>query len=889
MEIKEEDYLEHYGVARRSGRYPWGSGEEPYQNVGSFLDGVRDMKRKGLTESQIAEGLGMTTTQLRAYRTIAVNEKHSSDVILAQKLRDKNYSQEAIADRLGVSASTVRNYLAPGAENRGDILTSTSDMLRDQLKSKDYIDIGAGVENQLGIADTRLNTAVAMLEAEGYVVHTVKTEQLGTGEQTTVKVLTPPGTEWAEVQNNQDKIQQIMDYSEDGGHTYISPQPPKSISSDRIDVVYGGEGGEFEDGFIHIRRGVDDLSMGESNYAQVRIGVDDTHYIKGMAIYKDDMPDGVDVVFNTPKDRTDNKLDALKPMKTDADGNVDMENPFGSSIKRQIIEVDADGNQVVTSALNIVNEEGDWGSWSRNLSSQMLSKQSVELAESQLNLTYENRRAEFDEINALTNPTVKKALLESFADETDSAAVHLRAAALPRQATQVILPVPGMKDNEVYAPNFRDGERVALVRYPHGGTFEIPELVVNNRNPEAKDLIGQGKDAVGINSRVAERMSGADFDGDFVVVIPNNSGRVQSTPALDGLKDFNTDTYKIPADNPMPRMTSRQKGMEMGKVSNLITDMTIRGASTDEIAKATRHSMVVIDAEKHELDYKQSARDNNISALMTKYQDKSAGGASTLISRATATEHVPERKPRPAADGGPVDKETGRRMYVPTGRTYVDKDGKTVERKTKTTKLAETDDARTLSSGSAVEEVYATHSNRLKAMANDARKEAVNTKPKSYSPSAKKAYQPEVDSLNAKLNVALKNAPRERQAQIVGNQIVKTKRAANPNLEGEELKKVKGQALVTARARTGASKTRVEVTDNEWAAIQAGAISPSKLSKILSNSDMNSIKKHATPRVKPTMTAARTSRAKAMLRSGYTQAEVADALGVSVSTINGLD
>ena len=889
MEMTSEEYLAHYGVPRRSGRYPWGSGENPYQSSDSFLGGVREMRKKGMTESEIAAGLGMTTTQLRAYRTIAINEKHSADVIFAQKLRDKNYSQEAIAERMGVSASTVRNLLAPGAANRGDILSATSDMLRSQLETKDYIDIGAGVENQLGIADTRLKTAVAMLEAEGYIVHTVKVPQLGTSDSTTVKVLTPPGTEWVEVQNNHDKIQQISDYTPDGGHTYISPQDPISIDSSRIDVVYGGEGGELEDGFIYIRRGVDDLSMGESHYAQVRIGVDDTHYIKGMAIYKDDMPDGVDVIFNTPKQRTDNKLDALKPMEKRPDGSIDTENPFGSSIKRQIVEVDSEGNQVVTSALNIVNEEGDWGSWSRNLSSQMLSKQSVELAESQLNLTYENRRAEFDEINSLTNPTVKKTLLESFADETDAAAVHLRAAALPRQATQVILPVPGMKDNEVYAPNFRDGERVALIRYPHGGTFEIPELTVNNRNPEARDLIGRGKDAVGINATVAERMSGADFDGDFVVVIPNNSGRVQSTPEIESLKGFNTDSYKIPPDNPMPRMNSRQKGMEMGKVSNLITDMTIRGATTDEIAKATRHSMVVIDAEKHELDYKQSARDNNIPSLMEKYQDKSTGGASTLISRATSEERVPERKPRPAAEGGPVDRETGALRYVPTGRTYVDRDGNTVERITTSTKLAETTDAHTLSSGSAIESVYADHSNSLKALANEARKEAVNTKPTPYSPSAKKAYQPEVDSLDAKLNVALKNAPRERQAQIVGNQIVKTKRAANPDLQGDDLKKVKGQALVTARARTGASKTRVEVTDKEWNAIQAGAVSTSKLTKILSNSDMDSIKSHATPRTTPTMTAARTSRAKAMLRSGYTQAEVADALGVSVSTIINLD
>ena len=52
----------------------------------------------------------------------------------------------------------------------------------------------------------------------------------------------------------------------------------------------------------------------------------------------------------------------------------------------------------------------------------------------------------------------------------------------------------------------------------------------------------------------------------------------------------------------------------MGKISNLITDMTLLGASEDKLARAVRHSMVVIDDEKHHLDYKQSEKDNNIAA-----------------------------------------------------------------------------------------------------------------------------------------------------------------------------------------------------------------------------------------------------------------------------------
>ena len=85
----------------------------------------------------------------------------------------------------------------------------------------------------------------------------------------------------------------------------------------------------------------------------------------------------------------------------------------------------------------------------------------------------------------IPNPTLKRQLLDSFADECDSAAVHLKGAALPRQGCYTILPVGSLGDNEVYAPNYKNGEEVILVRYPHAGTFEIPKLRVNNNNPES--------------------------------------------------------------------------------------------------------------------------------------------------------------------------------------------------------------------------------------------------------------------------------------------------------------------------------------------------------------------------------------------------------------------
>lgn len=876
MIIEEEYYLRHYGILRKSGRYPWGSGGTQSERNRTFIGMADDLRKQGLSEKEIADGFGITTTQLRAAKSIAKNEEKQAQIGEAQRLKDKGYSNVAIGERMGINESSVRALLAPGQKDKADVLETTANILKEHVAEKTYLDVGAGNEQHIGISRTKLNIAIARLQEEGYKLYYVKVPQLGTGKETTIKVLVKPDTPYSEVFKNRDQIRPVTSFSEDGGRTFFGIHDPISVSSKRIQVRYAEQGGSDADGVIYVRPGVKDLSLGQSRYAQVRIAVDGTHYLKGMAMYKDDLPTGTDLVFNTNKSSTGNKLDAMKELKADKD------NPFGAVV-RQIVKKGPDGKDQVTSAMNIVNEEGNWQNWSKNLSSQFLSKQSKALAKTQLDMTFERKKQELDTIMSLTNPTVRRKLLESYADDVDSSAVHLKAAALPRQGSHVILPINSMKETEVYAPNYRNGEKVALVRYPHGGIFEIPELTVNNHHPEAKKLLGNAQDAIGIHSKVAERLSGADFDGDTVLVIPNNNKTVKSAPALADLKGFDPKA-SYPAYPGMPQMSPRTKQTEMGVVSNLITDMTIRGAHASELARAVRHSMVVIDAEKHNLNYKQSAIDNGIKQLKTKYQGGPRAGASTLISRANSKVRVAERKPRSAANGGPVDKATGKKVFEPTGETFT-KNGKTVTKTNKSVKLAETHDANTLSSGTPIEKVYADHSNKLKDLANQARKSAVNTRNTPYSPSAKTAHAKEVASLNAKLNLALKNAPLERHAQVIANAVISQKRAHNPDLESSEIKKMKAQALTEARIRTGAGKQRIEITDSEWAAIQAGAISPDKLSKILANSDLEKVKQLATPKVKLLMTPTKTSRAKAMLASGYTQAEVADALGVSLTTL----
>ena len=885
-----EEILMHYGMPRRSGRYPWGSGDNPYQHSGDFLSRIDELKSQGLRETEIAEQLGLTTTQLRTQMSLAKDERRSLQVATAKGLREKGYSLNEIAEKMGfANDSSVRSLLNENSEARMNQAKTTADFLKKMIDEKGMSDVGTGVERELGISREKLNQALYILEMEGYPVYGGGVPQVtNPGKQTNIKVICPPGTEHREIYDF-DNVHSVKDYdqilSEDGQKIRPAFQYPESMDSSRLKINYAEDGGIQKDGVIEIRRGVDDLSLGDSHYAQVRIMVDGTHYLKGMAVYSDDLPDGVDVLFNTNKKTGTPMTDVLKKIKDDPD------NPFGSLIKEhggQSYYIDKDGNEKL-SLINKRAEEGDWGEWSDHLPSQFLSKQRMTLINKQLGLATADKVAEYDEICALTNPTVKKTLLKSFADDCDSAAVHLQAAALPRQKYQVILPLTTIKDTEVYAPNYKNGEQVALIRYPHGGTFEIPVLTVNNKQPEGKKVLGNTpKDAIGINSKVAERLSGADFDGDTVMVIPTGGKiKITSTHPLKGLEGFDPKEKYGPDSTTQPYKRMKNTQTEMGKVSNLITDMTLKGATEDELARAVRHSMVVIDAEKHNLDYKRSEQDNGIASLKKKYQGrvedgKYKEGAATLISRAKSEVSVPKRK------GSPTINEDGSLSYkTADDLTYVDKKtGKTKTRTQASTQMAEAKDARTLSSGTPQEEAYASYANKMKSLANQARKEMVSTGKIPYSASAKAAYQNEVDSLNAKLNVALKNAPRERQAQVIANATVTAKKQANPDMTNAEIKKANQQALTAARKQVGAERKPVVITDREWEAIQAGAISESKLTQILNNADIDSLRQRATPRATTTLSTAKQNKIASMSASGYSTSEIAEALGISTSTVS---
>lgn len=938
----DKEVLEHYGMPRRSGRYPWGSGDEPYQHSRDFLGRVEEMRKSGFTytdsetgkrytgDNAIAKSLGYSSTDFRTVYAIAKDARRTDDVATAKRLKEKEgMNVSEIGRKMGINESSVRSLLNSDRESRMKQARDTADFLKERVDSSRHgmIDVGNGVEKELRISKEKLDQALFMLQAEGhYEVYSGRFDQVtNKGQMTTQKVLCKPGTEHKDIYQL-DKIDTVKDYiSRDDGKTFEKKfHYPESMDSKRLKIRYAEDGGVERDGLVQLRPGVPDLSLGESRYSQVRIMVDNKKYIKGMAVYGDpkDFPPGVDVIFNTNKHKDKSKLEVLKDIKSDPD------NPFGSLIKDadqggQYWYTDKSGKKKL-GLINKRSDEGDWTEWKDALPSQFLSKQTKSMAEKQLGIAKANKEEEFAEIMALTNPTIKKYYLNKFAQSCDSAAVHMKAAALPGQKYHVILPMTTMSDREVYAPNYADGTKLALIRYPHGGTFEIPIVTVNNKNREGIKMIGKTSvDAIGINSKVAERLSGADFDGDTVMCIPTGNGKVKvaNKPPLKELEGFDNKleygtVMKIGSDkkehyyrNGNEVQIMKKTDTEMGRISNLITDMTLLGADDHEIARAVKHSMVVIDAEKHKLDYKASEKDNNISALMKKYQGKARGGASTIVSRGSGEKDVVKRQ------GTPKINQKGKDWYDPSRpegaliyRKADDADyivtkvnkrtGETTEvvktRTQKSTKMAETDDAMTLVSERKhpMELVYAEYANSMKTMGNKARTEMVNTGKIAYNRDAKRKYENEVESLTEKLRKAELNTVRERTANRMAAATVAAKKKAaedaGEKLKSKDIKKAGQVALTKYREEVGsiARKERnIIINDKEWEAIQSGAISETTLKRILNNCDPDSLRQRAMPKESKTLTTAKVNRIKAMSAS-YTIAQIADKLGISTSTVS---
>ena len=928
MNMIAKDILAHVGVSKRdgapvgSGRYPLGSGENPNQRFYDFRGRVAQLKAEGMSEKDIAKAMGLSsTTQLRNQERVARLITRNERATQVLEMYQNGMTPTEIAKELGYSnESSVRSLLNSKSAENANRARVVADYIKAAVDEKGIIDIGAGVEDELGISREKLETALTLLEMEGYPNFGGRVPQVtDPNRMTTLKVVGPPGTK-SDAPYKYEDIHSLMDYEQmlvDNGNA-VRPAfvYPESMDSKRLQIVYNEQGGVDKDGLIELRRGVKDLDLGEGvNYAQVRILVDGDRYLKGMAAYAaDDLPEGIDVRFNTNKHEGTPMREVLKKIDT-----TDPNNPFGSLIKErggQMYYDDPNGKFIdpetgKKQSLSLINkraDEGDWGEWSKDLPSQFLSKQPLKTAEQQINLSKAQKNQELEDIMSVTVPEVRKQLLIDYADGCDSGAEHLKAAAFPGQKYQVIMPLSTVKDTEVYAPNFKDGSEVALIRFPHASISEIPILKVNNKLKEGKDILGNTpQDAIGISKAVADRMSGADFDGDTVLVIPQSDRvRVKNAPILAGLKGFDpkerysltasgekdkngNDIYRDKDGKRVKLMEERYKQIQMGVVSNLITDMTIQGASEEKMERAIRHSMVVIDAVKHKLDYRASEKENDIDALKREYQKQPAedgsekyGGAATLISRAKSETRVAKTQGQYK-----IDPKTGEKITKLSDRLYYDDNGVTKMRTQTITQMAKHKDARELISdyNSPMENVYADYANFLKASANEARKLAISTPSSEWSRAAANAYRKEVDSISSKLALAKKNAPRERQAQLIAASRANAIKRDNPHITKEELKKAKQRALSSARDRLGARRSPIRFTDREWAAILSNALNHTRLTEIVRYADPDELRDRTTSRQNRGLTPAKQARIKAMRASGYATADIAEAVGASTSTV----
>lgn len=942
-----EIILKHYGVKRKSGRYPWDPSLHLPKNY-KFIEDRDEMKKRGLSDNEIAKQMGLSTTVYRSKVTIAKEELKQYNMQRIAKLQSEGMIIDDIAKTIGTTGQTVRNYLDeiknPNKSARAQRVQTeaVAQTLEDAVKRSKYIDVGKGVEIQMGISKEKLKSGLnALVESGEYEVHNLRIAQVtDKNNSTPVKVLTKKGVERSEIYKNMDKVRPVEEFAINGdARMFQQMERPKSIGWDRIHIRYAipegqkGHGtnddGAMMDGAMFLRPGVKDLNLGKASYAQVRIAVGDTHYLKGMALYGTEemfkgIPKGTDIIFNTNKTANKTPQEVLKELKKNPEGGapIDGPNPFGATVKRQNTLVDAKGNPVYKpgvkdrfgnkvpqiGSVNIVNEEGDWGSWSKALSAQFLSKQPTTVVHERLKATMKQVQDEYESIQKVTNPVIKKQLMESFVSDLESKQVHMKAAAPKGFQGHVILPVPDMKENEVYAPNYKNGEKVVLIRYPHGGRFEIPELTVNNNSVARKMISKDSPDAIGIHPKVASKMSGADFDGDTAYVIPNNKGKFKSRDSLKELKNFDPNMY---ADKPgtfIP-ITKRYQQTLMGVVSNLITDMTLQGAPSNEIARAVKHSMVVIDAEKHKLNYKRSAEENGIDALMKRYMthvDKVKYGDLERYNPKTRRVDKVIDPDKLKKDLTPGKEYTSASTIISRHKQSVITDGYQVEvpdpksksggtkmvwRNKKETYLVNmVKDANVFLGPNATktEHHYADYINELKAFKNKVDSEMSGIKMPARDPKAAKIYAEEVLSMKDKVNQVKINRIKERQAQRMAEVSSKAeiaRRSEDEVLKKDEISRIKQQALNKARSMVGAERTPVTITDDEWDAVQSNAVSGTLLKELVSFMDDSQLKSLATPRANKQMTDARKSKAKALLANGYTIAQVAEALGVSSSTI----
>ena len=135
-ELTDEEFLEHYGMPRRSGRYPYGSGKDPYQRTGDFLGRIEELKKKGWTETteNIKKEFGMTSSQYRKEKSICNDERRMLRVATARALQKDGLNNSQIGKQMGVRESTVRSWFNEESESKMKKCKETADFLKKRLE-----------------------------------------------------------------------------------------------------------------------------------------------------------------------------------------------------------------------------------------------------------------------------------------------------------------------------------------------------------------------------------------------------------------------------------------------------------------------------------------------------------------------------------------------------------------------------------------------------------------------------------------------------------------------------------------------------------------------------------------------------------------------------------
>ena len=240
-----------------------------FQSQGFVLISIPDIREEGRTETQIANELGLTTTQLRNAITYARKEEREYNREQVAGMKEAGLSNVEIGQRLGISEGTVRNYIS---DNKSSKATSEQQLdniekaLSDSLKQTGHLDVGVGVERQLGVSRTKFNAVVnQMVENGDLYIHNIQIQRLNDPTKYTIVKVLSTEPDYLKVLKDSTNIGNLEYFSDDKALESAKRfETPQMVDLNRIKIRYQEDGGADLDGLIEIRKGTEDLDLGNS-------------------------------------------------------------------------------------------------------------------------------------------------------------------------------------------------------------------------------------------------------------------------------------------------------------------------------------------------------------------------------------------------------------------------------------------------------------------------------------------------------------------------------------------------------------------------------------------------------------------------------------------------